>query len=707
MPKAQDRKTQRLYVTAYSCNASAHREIEQLFKGKPFYLYEYFALAPYAIDEGSSGPWIAPFLAKVAARQQVIPEHVSVKKAAKTFAIEKVNYVPKTVDQVEKYVRDPAKIMNVYKSTRIGAFVLANAGDLKAAKATGGRFPDGVVRGSISVSTDKQSPVCRMIAGAIPFRELREGKYLWAMKLSEADKLGNFLEYLVAVHPWVSAIPKKVADDPKQQLYYISVPIASDGICFGYLLFFHWDEKVHAAVTALLSDSPLPLKSAFDDRLCAQRLLQTIARYARTVYMPVLALFENQWHEDIFSKQAKWSTRLWDSVCFLRAKDGRGEKDAIVKSLTKLWKRRRECWNVAARSMRPTALQHVRKRICETLIFPKFTVASPQMVGVIEKILRSKTQTTGNNSILTALIVGGPGTGKDALAKMIPLFCDSYWFAPIVAVNMAQLRPNQLVPLLTMGFNKKIAVGAGRRSLEIDVEGLIQEFARKVNDAFDGCPSKFRGLGNPEQTIRGVLVLDELNSMDIDAQGALLRLLENTDLSGIGEISIDGEKRRKTGPLFIVGIINETPRLLTREETLRSLLAPGGLLAGPIGEAIYELFRKMRRLRDDLYYRIRRGCEVEIPALAMRREDIPILFFDQLDKIHPAIVIPPSTFDTFLRPDISWPGNIRQLQSLCNRVAGYLEETRELVYPEDVERAMREEKLIIEQSEDHRRATTI
>lgn len=77
---------------------------------------------------------------------------------------------------------------------------------------------------------------------------------------------------------------------------------------------------------------------------------------------------------------------------------------------------------------------------------------------------------------------------------------------------------------------------------------------------------------------------------------------------------------------LVIGIVNELEDTLTLEEPLRKFAKEKSIFGGVLGRALYEHFRNMRRLRDDLYYRLVRDGKFTLLDLAERREDIPILF---------------------------------------------------------------------------------
>ena len=171
-----------------------------------------------------------------------------------------------------------------------------------------------------------------------------------------------------------------------------------------------------------------------------------------------------------------------------------------------------------------------------------------------------------------------------------------------------------------------------------------------------------------EDSVPAAFILDELNSLDVDLQGILLRILEQ------------GEIRPLLGlkPVYIrhliVGIVNENPEEITRETEVREFLRDKGRFGSILSGLFYELIRRTRRLRDDLYHRLRRNLYVEIPDLDNRREDIPILFYVSVPDPHKDPIIELSAYKLLMNPRIQWTGNIRQIQAVAKIASRYAED---------------------------------
>lgn len=144
-----------------------------------------------------------------------------------------------------------------------------------------------------------------------------------------------------------------------------------------------------------------------------------------------------------------------------------------------------------------------------------------------------------------------------------------------------------------------------------------------------------RRIGKFEYANGGTLFLDEIESMSMEVQVKLLRLLQERVVERVGSNQLI--------PLDIRVIA------ATKEDLL---------LAADEG-----------RFRSDLYYRLN-VAQIQIPPLRQRREDILVLFqhFVQMtcEKYQlPEPDISPSLHAILLGHD--WPGNVRELQNAAER----------------------------------------
>jgi two-component system nitrogen regulation response regulator NtrX len=139
-----------------------------------------------------------------------------------------------------------------------------------------------------------------------------------------------------------------------------------------------------------------------------------------------------------------------------------------------------------------------------------------------------------------------------------------------------------------------------------------------------------------EQAHGGTLFLDEIADMPITTQARILRVLTDQSFTRVG-----GTRVVKVD----VRVVSATARDLAFE------IAEG-------------------RFREDLYYRLN-VVPVQIPALAERREDIPALISHFVahyaaDRRVPTPEIAPDAMVAL--QSYEWPGNVRQLRNIVERV---------------------------------------
>jgi two-component system C4-dicarboxylate transport response regulator DctD len=160
------------------------------------------------------------------------------------------------------------------------------------------------------------------------------------------------------------------------------------------------------------------------------------------------------------------------------------------------------------------------------------------------------------------------------------------------------------------------------------------------SELFGHEPGAFTGaikqrIGKFEHAMDGTLFLDEIESMPMDLQVKMLRVLEDRKITRLGsneEVDID------------VRVVAAT------KEDLREATAKG-------------------RFREDLYYRLN-VLALPIPPLRERRDDIPLLFHHFLSEAaarfnRKAPDVESSALAVLMAHD--WPGNVRELQNAAIR----------------------------------------
>ena len=203
------------------------------------------------------------------------------------------------------------------------------------------------------------------------------------------------------------------------------------------------------------------------------------------------------------------------------------------------------------------------------------------------------------------LIQGESGTGKEIFAQAIHNNSPRK-NKPFLAINCGAI-PRDLVESELLGYESGAFTGAKK----------------------EGKPGKF------ELAEGGTLFLDEIESMPLEAQPKLLRVLESNQLMRVG-----GNKFMP----FDVRIISSS------NEDLFSLSKKG-------------------KFREDLYYRLN-TVTIKIPPLRERKDDIPILikhFYDRLkNNVDCEIEIDREVLELFYKYD--WPGNVRELENEMERL---------------------------------------
>ncbi|MXW49154.1 MAG: nitrogen regulation protein NR(I) [Gammaproteobacteria bacterium] len=153
--------------------------------------------------------------------------------------------------------------------------------------------------------------------------------------------------------------------------------------------------------------------------------------------------------------------------------------------------------------------------------------------------------------------------------------------------------------------------------------------------AFTGAAS--RRIGRFEQANGGTLFLDEIGDMPAESQIRLLRVIAEGEFYRVGghnPVQVD------------VRIITAT------HQHLEQRVEDG-------------------TFREDLFHRLN-VIRVHVPALAERREDIPLLANHFLQRATNELGEAPKVFDPTTLKTLSalpWPGNVRQLENTCRWLA--------------------------------------
>ena len=208
-----------------------------------------------------------------------------------------------------------------------------------------------------------------------------------------------------------------------------------------------------------------------------------------------------------------------------------------------------------------------------------------------------------SQSKATVLLTGESGAGKEVVARALHKHSPRS-NAPFVAINMAAI-PKDLMETELFGHEKGAFTGA----------------------------SAIRH-GRFEQAEGGTLFLDEIGDMPAELQTRLLRVLSDGYYYRVG-----GHQSLKAN-VRIIAATHQNLEAMLREN----------------------------RFREDLYHRLN-VIRLRLPPLRERPEDIPLLVNHFLQKSAENLGVEPKLMSEeameFLKR-FPFPGNVRQLENLCN-----------------------------------------
>ncbi len=205
----------------------------------------------------------------------------------------------------------------------------------------------------------------------------------------------------------------------------------------------------------------------------------------------------------------------------------------------------------------------------------------------------------------TVLLYGESGTGKELFARAIHAHSKRA-ARPFVAVDCSTFSPSL----------------------------LESELFGHVKGAFTGADREKAGIF--EMADHGTLFLDEVANLDMTTQGKLLRVLETQEFKPVGG------NRLKMSDVRIIGATNRN---------LRAMVQDG-------------------QFREDLFYRLN-VFPLVLPPLRERKDDIPRLLYHFLRLYCRQVEKAVDGFsDDALAYLINhdWPGNVRQLKNMVERL---------------------------------------
>lgn len=206
----------------------------------------------------------------------------------------------------------------------------------------------------------------------------------------------------------------------------------------------------------------------------------------------------------------------------------------------------------------------------------------------------------------SVVIQGESGTGKELFAEAIHNASARHNY-PFVSINCAAI-PRELIASELFGYVEGAFTGAKK----------------------GGAPGKFELAHN------GTLFLDEIGEMPLDMQAVLLRALEERTVTRLG-----GKKPIPVNVRIIAATNQDLHRLVSA-----------------------------KKFRLDLYYRLN-VINLELIPLRERKDDIPLLinsFLKQFSSFigNNVLDITPEAKQILMNYD--WPGNIRELRNVIERI---------------------------------------
>jgi two-component system NtrC family response regulator len=247
-----------------------------------------------------------------------------------------------------------------------------------------------------------------------------------------------------------------------------------------------------------------------------------------------------------------------------------------------------------------------------------------ELKSEVERIARSDAK---------VLITGESGSGKEVVAR---------------AINAASTRANIFVPVNCAGIPETL--------LESELFGHVKG---SFTGAYRDKPGKLEMADN------GTILLDEIGEMTLRMQGLLLRFLETGEIQKVG-----AERVARATNVRVMAATNRN---------LQDLIVQG-------------------QFREDLFYRIN-VIHIAVPPLRERREDIPALLEYFLARFmghaagngngggshSPVRALAPEAMTALC--EYSWPGNVRQVENVVERLV--VTGRREIVQVEDLPQEVR------------------
>ena len=468
-------------------------------------------------------------------------------------------------------------------------------------------------------------------------------------------------------------------DIEKKKIASIIVPIASNHFFYG-CIWFEFSKE-------------LPEKGSNPDDKLLKIIGTKILEFTEKIYVPTLAILHNHFCESVTKEALETISKgtgasfpevfklavhgdgdeINYSNVFVRSNNLQGKSsEPIEKGFMELWKKRKALFQKEG--------EESINILLEGLIFVKYTVCSESMINLTRKVIEDAELIRPDKKVLpSALVIGGAGSGKDTFSNMLRLFSSNFFAGTSYTINMASLKPAPLVASMITGA-EFIFDGIN----DIKLNGILQKVRKENIEKI-----KKNTVESDNYCKYPTLILDELNSMDIDSQGVLLRFLENAEIIPMGAIkdsiaqdkgaTNNSDSQKLLNCCLVIGVMNEDPDALSKEKSM-DFIRNESYFGGFLGDLLYEHFTKIRRLRPDIKYRMVRNGKYKLPLLRERKDDIPLLFYvfckEELKSLRNpknsnntyTVHVTLEAFDYLMKANLTWSGNVRELQALSKRV---------------------------------------
>ncbi len=247
-----------------------------------------------------------------------------------------------------------------------------------------------------------------------------------------------------------------------------------------------------------------------------------------------------------------------------------------------------------------------KNSVLETSVDPCLSDAFIKVIGK-SKVIKEVLVTAEKaaKSGVTVLITGDTGSGKGMVAEAIHK-ASKQKDKPFVKVNCGAI-PYNLLESELFGHEQGAFTGAIKRK-----------------------------IGKFEQANGGTIFLDEIGDMPLDMQVKVLRVIQEKEFERVGGIE---------------NIKSEVRIIAATHRDLREMIKEG-------------------TFREDLYYRLN-VIPIHVPPLSERKEDIIDLCYHIMGTIQKESGVIVKVLDEEVEKaflNYSWPGNIRELKNLLERL---------------------------------------